>query len=99
MTIVSFLKLVEIQTKIASVIPFSFETIYAIYRFNSFELKNFILMFISLISFDMATTTINNYIDYKTAIKTNGYGYENHNAIVRDSIEESTIIMIIIILI
>lgn len=98
MTIGSFLKLVEIKTKIASIIPFFLGTIYAIYHFNSFDIKNFILMFISLICFDMATTTINNYTDYKTAIKTSGYGYENHNAIVRDDLKKSTVLLVIFIL-
>jgi 1,4-dihydroxy-2-naphthoate octaprenyltransferase len=98
MTISSFLKLVEIKTKIASFIPFSLGSIYAIYHFNSFDIKNFILMFISLICFDMATTTINNYTDYKTAIKTSGYGYQSHNAIVRDNLEEATVLLVIFIL-
>ncbi|NLM44796.1 MAG: 1,4-dihydroxy-2-naphthoate polyprenyltransferase [Clostridiales bacterium] len=82
MNILSFLKLVEIQTKVASVIPFLIGTLYCIYRYNTFILKNFILMFISLLCIDMATTAINNYQDYKKAIKKHGYGYEYHNAIV-----------------
>ncbi|MGE5633160.1 MAG: hypothetical protein ACM3TR_19000 [Caulobacteraceae bacterium] len=82
MTLVSFLKLVEIQTKVASVIPFLLGTFYALYRFNRFNLSNFIIMFVSLICFDMATTAINNYIDYKKAHKIHGYNYESHNAIV-----------------
>ena len=99
MKITSFFKLVEIQTKVASVIPFTLGTVYALYRFNSFNLRNFIFMFISLIAFDMATTAVNNYIDYKKAIKTKGYGYEIHNAIVRDGIRESTVITTIITLV
>jgi 1,4-dihydroxy-2-naphthoate octaprenyltransferase len=55
-------------------------------------------MFISLVSFDMATTTINNYYDYKRANKTQGYNYESHNAIVSYNLKESTVILTIIIL-
>lgn len=86
MNIGSFLKLVEIQTKVASVIPFLLGTFYALYKYDDFNIKNAIIMFLSMIIFDMATTAINNYIDYAKAIKKEGYGYETHNAIVRDNL-------------
>jgi 1,4-dihydroxy-2-naphthoate octaprenyltransferase len=95
MTISSFLKFVEIQTKVASVIPFILGTLYSVYKYDSFKLDNFIIMFISLITFDMATTAINNYIDFKKAVKKQGYGYEHHNAMVKDGIKEKTAVGII----
>ncbi|SKC79301.1 1,4-dihydroxy-2-naphthoate polyprenyltransferase [Maledivibacter halophilus] len=95
MSIPSFLKLVEIQTKVASVIPFLLGTAYTLYRFNSFDLKNFILMFISLIAFDMAVTATNNFYDYKNAKKTYGYNYEIHNVIVRSNLKEKTVLGVI----
>ncbi|SCN25656.1 1, 4-dihydroxy-2-naphthoateoctaprenyltransferase [Clostridium sp. N3C] len=98
MKIRSFLKLVEIQTKVASMIPFILGTVYSLYRFGKFNFLNFILMFISLITVDMATTAVNNYMDYKKAVKTKGYGYETHNAIVRDKLKESQVIAVIFIL-
>lgn len=98
MSLVSFLKLVEIQTKVASVIPLALGTLYSIYRFERFNPKNFLIMFISLISVDMATTAINNYYDYKKANKTHGYNYESHNAIVSYNLKESTVILTIFIL-
>ncbi|MCR1952113.1 1,4-dihydroxy-2-naphthoate polyprenyltransferase [Clostridium sp. DSM 100503] len=82
MRIGSFLKLVEIQTKVASVIPFLLGTFYALYRYDNFNIKNSIIMFLSMIIFDMTTTAINNYMDYAKAVKKEGYGYETHNAIV-----------------
>lgn len=91
MSIQSFLKLVEIPTKVASVIPFSLGTVYALYRFQQFNMQNFILMFVSLITFDMTTTAINNYYDYKRAVKKYGYGYEVHNAIVSYNLKERTV--------
>ena len=99
MTPGSFFKLVELQTKVASVIPFTLGTVYALYRFNNFDLRNFIFMFISLIAFDMATTAVNNYMDYKKAYKTEGYNYNTHNAIVRDELKERTVLITIFILI
>lgn len=98
MTVTSFLKLVEIQTKVASAIPFILGTVYALYRFEQFNLNNFILMFISLIAFDMTTTAINNYYDYKRAVRKHGYGYESHNAIVRYKLNENTVVLTIILL-
>ncbi|NLY43125.1 MAG: 1,4-dihydroxy-2-naphthoate polyprenyltransferase [Clostridiaceae bacterium] len=98
MFIKSFLKLVEIQTKVASMIPFIIGTTYVLYRFDSFNVKNFLLFFISLLSIDMATTAINNYCDYKKANKTYGYNYEKHNAIVRYNLSERKVICIIFVL-
>ena len=74
MTLKNFFKYVEIQTKTASVTPLLIGTLFAIYRYNSFLLSNFLLMFASLLCFDMATTAINNYIDYK---KSNVIGTEH----------------------
>lgn len=98
MNIKSYLKLVEIQTKVASVIPFLLGTFYAFYRFNTFNLLNFLLMFASLLCIDMATTAINNYQDFKNANKKQGFGYESHNAIVSYNLKESTVIATILIL-
>lgn len=80
MSITVFLKLVELPTKVASVIPFLFGTLYALYAFDSFDWKNAVLMFLAMLIFDMTTTAINNYIDFMTARKKDGYGYEIHNA-------------------
>jgi len=96
MSIQSFFRLVEIQTKLASVIPFLLGTTFAVYRYNKFNLTNFLIMFISLISIDMATTALNNFMDYKKAIKEHGYGYEEHNAMVKFNIKEKTALSIII---
>ncbi|MCG0275445.1 MAG: 1,4-dihydroxy-2-naphthoate polyprenyltransferase [Thermosediminibacteraceae bacterium] len=98
MSFKSFLELVEIRTKAASIIPFFLGVIYSVYRYNSFNLKNSLLMLISLLSIDMATTAINNYFDYKKANETRGYNYEEHNAIVRYGIKENTVKLTIILL-
>ena len=92
MTWKSFLKLTEIQTKVASMIPYILGSLYAYYRFQAFNWINGGLMLLSLLCVDMATTTINNYIDFKKANKKHGFGYESHNAIVRDNIKEPVVI-------
>ncbi|GFZ32399.1 1,4-dihydroxy-2-naphthoate octaprenyltransferase [Clostridium zeae] len=91
MSISKFFELVEIKTKLASMIPFSLGSAYAIYRYKSFDLKNFIIMFISLICFDMATTAINNYIDH-TKAKDNG---GNNSLITKYGVNKSKVLFII----
>ena len=92
MKIKSFLGLVEIRTKLASIIPFSVGSIYAFDRFHTFNTRNFIFLFISMISFDMVTTALNNYFDFKRSFKKEGYNYEKHNTIVEDSLSETSVI-------
>lgn len=94
----SFLKLVEIKTKAASMTPFLLGTVFVLYRYQKFNWVNFLLMLVSLLCFDMATTAINNYLDYKKARKTEGFGYEEHNAIVRDNLSEFSVLTVIVIL-
>ncbi|WP_288221675.1 1,4-dihydroxy-2-naphthoate polyprenyltransferase [uncultured Clostridium sp.] len=98
MNIKSFLKLVEIQTKVASVIPYLLGTFYALYRYDNFNAKNAIIMFLSMIIFDMTTTAINNYMDYAKAIKKEGYGYETHNAIVSYKLNPKIVRLTIIVM-
>lgn len=98
MSIKSFLKLVEIQTKVASVLPFIAGNLFAWYYYDSFQLSHMMIMFVALLSIDMATTAINNYMDYKKAIKQEGYGYEEHNAIVYYNLNEKQIIASIVLL-
>lgn len=99
MSVKSFFKLVEIQTKVASMVPFLLGTIYALYHFHAFRLENFLLMFGSLLFIDMATTTINNLLDYKRANKKEGYGFETHNAIVKYNMKEGTVMAVIVVLV
>ncbi|KGE20291.1 1,4-dihydroxy-2-naphthoate polyprenyltransferase [Paenibacillus wynnii] len=96
MNVRTFLKFVEIQTKVASMIPFLLGTLYALYRFDDFYVLRALLMFVSLLSFDMATTAINNYYDFKKASKKHGYGYETHNAIVHHKLKESVVVTTIV---
>lgn len=91
MTLTSFLKLVELPTKVASVFPFLIGTTYALYRYDRFDMTNFLVMLVAMLCLDMATTALNNYMDYKLAVKTHGFNYEQHNAIVKYDLRESTV--------
>lgn len=93
-----FLKLVEIQTKIASVVPFIWSIIYTGYRFRSLRPELLLCFFISMLAFDMFTTALNNYKDWKRAEKKHGYNYEKHNAIVRYGMSERRVILIMAVL-
>lgn len=98
MRIGSFLQFVEIQTKLASIIPFVLGSLYSLYRYDSFQPENFIIMLVSLLAFDMATTAINNYLDYKKSLVNEGYNFRQKNAVVRDGIKENTALAVIFVL-
>ncbi len=67
MNVKVFLNFVEIQTKLASLFPFIFGVLFAYYLYGEINIYNTIVMYISLICIDMATTAINNYMDFKKA--------------------------------
>ncbi|WP_373471650.1 1,4-dihydroxy-2-naphthoate polyprenyltransferase [Carnobacterium alterfunditum] len=94
MSVKTFFKLVEIQTKLASLFPFLLGTLFAVYYFNAFDLINTLLFFIAMIIFDMTTTAINNLMDYQKA-KDQGYKDEV-NVIGQENIPEKRIIHLII---
>ena len=96
MGVKSFFRLVEIQTKVASVIPYILGTVFALYKFENFHVKQAVLFFLSMIVFDMTTTAINNYVDFTKAIKKEGFGYEEHNAITKYGLKPKTVLGIII---
>lgn len=98
LTFRSFLDLVEIRTKVASMLPFALGTAYALLRFGEFRALNALLMLLSLLSFDLVVTAMNNYYDYRKAVRTHGYGYEEHNAIVKHGLKEWVVVSTIALL-
>lgn len=99
MSIKSFLNLVEIQTKIASMFPFIIGNLFAYYYYGEFSVKNMLVMFVSLISIDMATTAINNYMDFKKGAQIAGAKQEKKDAILFFGGSEKIVLMSIFILI
>lgn len=69
MNLKAFISYVELPTKIASVVPFIFGISYSLYKYKQINPLLLLIMFISMICFDMATTAINNYCDYKNELK------------------------------
>ena len=61
------IELVELRTKIASIIPFVVGLLYSIWTFGNFNAVNMALFFIGMVCFDMATTVMNNLMDYVKA--------------------------------
>ena len=70
MTAKDFFKLVELRTKSASILPYLVGTLFAVVYFEQFELVNALIMFISLISIDLATTTLNHLQEDKSEFST-----------------------------
>lgn len=61
------IELVELRTKIASVIPFVVGLLYSVWTFGNFNAVNMALFFVGMLCFDMATTVMNNLMDYAKA--------------------------------
>ena len=93
MRLTVFLKLVEIQTKIASLFPFLLGALFSRTYFNSFNAANTLLFFVAMLLFDMTTTAINNLMDYQKA-KDQLYKKEV-NIIGQENISEKTVILLI----
>ncbi|MBO0462304.1 1,4-dihydroxy-2-naphthoate polyprenyltransferase [Enterococcus sp. DIV1298c] len=67
MTLKIFLEVVELRTKVASVFPFAIGVLFSIAFFHEIQWLNTLLFFIGMLVFDLATTAINNYMDYEKA--------------------------------
>ena len=93
-----FLQLVEIRTKVASVLPFIIGNLFVYYRYETWSIPHAFILLVSLLSIDMATTAINNYMDYKKAIKKEGYNFEEHNAIVKHKMSQKNVRRVIVLL-
>lgn len=96
MTFRTFLSLVEIKTKIASIFPFLIGCLFVIYRYDTFEPLNTLIFFSSMLLFDLTTTAINNYMDYRKASSIE-YRREK-NIIGQKAISESLVISVILLL-
>lgn len=77
MSLKVFLQVVEIQTKLASLFPFAVGVLFSIAYFGEFQLGYTLLFFVGMVVFDMATTAINNFMDFKKA-KSQKYKYEEN---------------------
>jgi 1,4-dihydroxy-2-naphthoate polyprenyltransferase len=63
-----FLAIVEIKTKVISVVTFSSAVLYSIYRSGSLPLARFVLMTLAVLMVDMGTTAFNNYFDFRAGV-------------------------------
>lgn len=78
----AFFMLVELPTKIASVTPFLLALAYSAAVYGSLRWQAVGIFFAAMLTFDMATTAINNFIGYTKAHHQEGYNYEEKNALV-----------------
>lgn len=94
-----FFNLVELRTKVASILPFLIGTAIAYYTLGSLSVGRFFLMLVSLLCIDMATTGLNHYYDYQRAILKTGYHYEKHNPVSSGELSPKRALQILIVLI
>lgn len=96
MSLRAFLKLVEIQTKLASLFPFIVGCLFVSYRFHVLNPINTTIFFFSMLFFDMTATAINNYMDYRKA--TSEEYRRRENIIGQERLSEALVIFTIILL-
>ncbi len=80
-------------------LPFLTGTLYALWEYQRIDPLNFLLMLISLLCIDMATTASNHYTDFIKAIHKQGYNYEQHNTLARDGLSLKTALGVIVALV
>lgn len=98
-SIKTFLKLVEIQTKIASIFPFFMGVLFTLYRFGEIKIINTLIFFVAMLLFDLTTTTINNYMDFKKATDQHNYDYRKQsNVIGQENIPEKNVVTLIFVM-
>ncbi|MDT2543751.1 1,4-dihydroxy-2-naphthoate polyprenyltransferase [Enterococcus raffinosus] len=97
MTRKSFFDLVEIRTKLACLFPFLIAVLFTNSYFHSFHWGKTLFFFFGMLAFDMATTAINNYMDFRKA-HSEEYKYQE-NVIGKDQLSERTVVLIIFALI
>lgn len=89
MSLAVFLEVVEMRTKVASIFPFIMGILFSLVYFHEFHPLNTVIFFVGMILFDLTTTSINNYMDFKKA-KSKVYKYEQ-NVIGREKIPETLV--------
>ncbi|KAF1297964.1 1,4-dihydroxy-2-naphthoate polyprenyltransferase [Enterococcus sp. JM4C] len=89
MSVKVFLEVVEIRTKVASVFPFIIGLLFSMTYFKQVHWGYTVLFFIGMLIFDLATTAINNYMDYQKA-HSDVYKYEE-NVIGREKISPTLV--------
>ena len=77
-----FIELVELRTKLASVFPFLTALCYSFILFKEINVLNMCLFFVGMLSFDMATTVMNNLMDY---VKAKNSDYRDHHNVIGTS--------------
>ena len=92
MTRKSFFDLVEIRTKLASLFPFLIAVLFTNIYLHSFHWGKTLFFFFGMLAFDMATTAINNYMDFRKA-PSEEYKYQE-NVIGKDQLSERPVVLI-----
>lgn len=95
MDLKKFLRLVEIETKVASLLPLINGYLYSRLYFGGLRPLSSLLFFLSLLLLDMATTALNHYSDYGRDRLKAGYGYEVHNPLASQKLEKNQAALVI----
>lgn len=97
MSLKNFLEVVEIRTKVASFFPFIMGVLFSLTYFEESHWGYTLLFFAGMLIFDMATTAINNYMDFEKA-KSEEYKYQQ-NVIGRENLSPTLVRRMILLMI
>ncbi|MBE6024628.1 MAG: 1,4-dihydroxy-2-naphthoate polyprenyltransferase [Cellulosilyticum sp.] len=81
MNLASFISLIDPRTKISSILPFLFGSLYALYAFDTFSWSAAIILFLTIFIFNIAITLLHHYMNYKRALLQEYSDSEIHNSI------------------
>lgn len=89
-----FFELVEIRTKLASLFPFLIGLLFSKFYFQQLNIHHMIVFFVGMLVFDMATTAINNFMDFRKAQDADYR--KNHNIIGKAGLNEKKVGLLIL---
>ncbi|WP_461215033.1 1,4-dihydroxy-2-naphthoate polyprenyltransferase [Lacticaseibacillus sp. GG6-2] len=97
MTLRTFLEIIEIKAKTASIFPFLLGGLYSWYHYQRFRPLELIICFIAVVLFNMAVDVDDNYQDYLRASNTQAFHYRlKTNIIGREHLSLTTVRWLII---
>lgn len=95
MTIKAIIKLMDVKTLVAGILPVLLGSVYSAYAFGQFNIYFFILLLIAIILIQSATNMINDYFDFRRGA--DNKEKEHEKALVSGEVTEKQVLTIIVV--
>lgn len=97
MSFKTFLELVEIKAKTASIFPCLLGSLFAWYRYQRFRPVELLVFFVAMLLFNMAVDANDNYQDYRRAQRTQASDFRKHtNIIGREHLAPQSVLRLVL---